>query len=236
MSDVFCRPTRGLFMVTSLSEEEYRNGSCISELHINPIFTSVASLEGGDNPLASQLCLALHPGLHQPRALQTNHQDLCVQLGLQPLVWIQLQLPHCKTMLASVAEEFSYLPRLVTTGLGVPRSCNTMPRELCCMPSAIMSPTTRLWKPLWSLWDFSTLPTVLITNSMMLRLLTLTYQARYLFMVTEWWLLGEPPPWARRSPFSSLVIPSVEITSNHDRHTTISTTWMAPWPSSAASF
>ena len=82
-------------------------------------------------------------------------------------------------MLASVAVEFSYLPRLVTTGLGVqlwPRSCYTMPRELCCMPSAIMSSTTRLWKPLWSLWDSSTLPTVLMTNSMMLRLLTLTCQ------------------------------------------------------------
>ena len=223
-----------------LPEEEHSNGSCISELHINPIITSMASLEEGDNPLAPQLCLALLSGLHllalpvrlhQPHTFQTNHHT-------QPLVWVQLQLPHRKSMLASVAIEFSYLPRLVTTGLGVPlwpRSCYTVLRELCCMPSASMSSTTRLWKPLWSLWDSSTLPTVLLTNSMMLRLLTLTCQARYLFMVTEWWLLGEPPPWARRSPFSSLVIPSVEITSNHDRHTTISTTWMAPWSSSAAS-
>ena len=56
---------------------------------------------------------------------------------------------------------------------------------------------------------------------------------RGLFMVTEWWLLGEPPPWARRNYFAQnitnfvmsvpyyLAMTSVEITANH---TTISTT------------
>jgi hypothetical protein len=46
-----------------------------------------------------------------------------------------------------------------------------------------------------------------------------------------WWLLGEPPPWARRdyftqniTNFSFLAMPSVETTANHSRHTTISTT------------
>ena len=67
---------------------------------------------------------------------------------------------------------------------------------------------------------------------------------RGLFMVTEWWLLGEPPPWARRNYFAQnitnfvmsvpyyLAMTSVETTANH---TTISTTWMPPWSSSVTS-
>ena len=63
-------------------------------------------------------------------------------------------------------------------------------------------------------------------------------------MVTEWWLLGEPPPWARRNYFAQnitnfvmsvpyyLAMTSVETTANH---TTISTTWMPPWSSSVTS-
>ena len=89
----------------------------------------------------------------------TELSNICGDLWKPP--WYLSLLPIKHTIMAiscffstdsvtSVTVESSYLPWLVTTELSVPlwpRSWYTVPRELCCMPSASISPITRLLDP-----------------------------------------------------------------------------------------